>query len=301
MSGTRPLRNQLTGLAVIVLIEFCALAKAAVGQTTTAGIPAECSAYESIPLPAEADTVPVPKAPPACASYRSYGGIGRPVNYFEARACAWKERAAEGANLGQNPEEPTAWVVGGSLILADIYFNGAGVKRDVPLAMRFACESEEGMAKLALAYLAKPNGPAHAHRPFEFCDYAETTMTMNFCAGYESEIADDGRHRFYDSLKPSMSADQRVAFEKLLAAQSAYIEAHASEVYQGGTIRDIRTIGSQTILRNLFHLEVAHFEHKEWPGLPADQLATADGSLFQSKDEPEGSEGQANWGRSFRF
>ena len=169
--------------------------------------------------------------------------------------------------------------MGRSLILADIYFNGAGVKRDVPLAMRFACESEEGMAKLALAYLAKPNGPAHAHRPFEFCDYAETTMMMNFCAGYESEIADDGRHRFYDSLKPSMSADQRVAFEKLHAAQNAYIEAHASEVYQGGTIRDIRPIGSQTILRNLFHLEVAHFEHKEWPGLPADQLATADGLL----------------------
>jgi hypothetical protein len=44
--------------------------------------------------------------------------------------------------------EPIVWAVGGSLILADIHFNGAGVKHNIPLAMRFACESEEGMAKL---------------------------------------------------------------------------------------------------------------------------------------------------------
>jgi hypothetical protein len=98
-------------------------------------------------------------------SYRSYRGIGRPVNYSEARACAWQERLAQKADLGQSREEPIAWVVGGALILADIYFNGAGVKRDIPLAMRFACESEEGMATLALPDIAKLNGLPRAHRP----------------------------------------------------------------------------------------------------------------------------------------
>ena len=121
-------------------------------------LPADCSAYASIPLPAEAENALAPKTPPACASYRSYRGIGRPVNYSKARACAWQERLAQQADLGQNQKEPTAWVVGGSLILADIYFNGAGVKRNIPLAMRFACESEEGMAKLALPDIAKLNG-----------------------------------------------------------------------------------------------------------------------------------------------
>jgi hypothetical protein len=104
-------------------------------------------------------------------------GIGRPIDYSAARACAWRERLAQEANLGQSLKESTAWVVGGSLILADIYFNGAGVKRNVPLAMRFACEFEEGTAMLALPEIKKLKGSLPAHGPFEFCDYATTTFT----------------------------------------------------------------------------------------------------------------------------
>jgi hypothetical protein len=279
MSLARFLGKQTLGLSTVILVGCSALATAAVGQTTATAHPADCSAYESVPLPAEADKVSVPKTFPACASYRSYRGIGRPVNYAEARSCAWKERAAQGASLGQNQKEPTAWIVGGSLILADTYFNGAGVKRDVPLAMRFACETDEDMAKFALKDLSKPTDSRRRHGPVELCDYAMSTITMNFCSDYTSEVADDRRSRYYDSLKSSMTADQRAAFEKLLAAQSAYIEAHASEVYQGGTIRGIRTIGSQTILKNLFRMELVHFERKEWPGLSATQLTSADALL----------------------
>jgi uncharacterized protein YecT (DUF1311 family) len=275
MSGARFNDKRISGLAAAILAGYCAVATGAFGQTTAAGIPTDCSAYESVPLPAEADEVAVPKTAPACASYRSYRGIGRPVNSAEARACAWKERAAVGANLEQNQEEPIAWEVGGSLILADIYFNGAGVKRNIPLALHLICESDEGMGNLALKYIAKPDGPAHAHGPFEFCDYAETTMTMNFCTGYESEVGDDRRSRYYDSLKPSMTADQRAAFEKLLAAQDAYIKAHAFEVDQGGTIRGMRIMGSQYILKDLFRTEVVHFERKKWPALPEKQVVMA--------------------------
>ena len=261
------------------------LATAATGQATPTELPANCAAYASIALPAEAAKAPVPKSPPACASYRSYRGIGRPVNYSEARVCAWQERLAQEADLGQNQKEPTAWVVGGSLILADIYFNGAGVKRNVPLAMRFACESEEGMARLAMPDIAKLNGSLHASGPLEFCDYAASTITMNFCSGYASEIGNDRRNRYYNSLKSSMTSEQGTAFEKLLAAQSAYIKAHASEVDQGGTIRGIRTIGSQSILDNLFHTEVVHFERKKWPALSDNQIAMADASLHREYEK----------------
>jgi hypothetical protein len=279
MSRARCLCTQTFGLATAILVGNCALATAAVGQTTPAEPSAGCSAYASIPLPAEAEKVPAPKAPPACASYRSYRGIGRPVNYGEARACAWQERLAQKADLGQNQQEPTAWVVGGSLILADIYFNGAGVKRDIPLALRFACEFEERTATLALPDIAKLNGSPPAHGPFEFCDYAATTFTMNFCSGYASEIEDDRRSRYYDSLKSAMTPEQRAAFEKLLSARSAYINAHASEVDQGGTIRGIRTIGSMNILEDLFRTEVVHFERKKWPVVTDSQIAQADALL----------------------
>jgi uncharacterized protein YecT (DUF1311 family) len=277
MFRTPHLFTQLFGFTAAILLGNHAIT--AGGQTRPADLSADCSAYASIPLPAEAEKTPVPKTPPACASYRSYRGVGRPVNYSDARACAWQERLAQKAGLGQNQDKPIAWVVGGSLILADIYFNGAGVKRNIPLAMRFACESEEGMARLALPDIAKLNGSPRAGGPFEFCDYAVTTFTMNFCNGYESEIQDDHRNHYYHSLLSSMTLEQQAAFEKLLAARSAYIEAHASEVDQGGTIRAIRTIGSEGILKDLFHTEVVHFEHKKWPVLSGNQIRTADALL----------------------
>ena len=261
------------------------LGTAAVGQTAPAELPADCSAYASIPLPAEAESGPVPKTPPACASYRSYRGIGRAVNYSEARGCAWQERLAQQADLGQNQKEPTAWIVGGSLILADIYFNGSGVKRNIPLAMRFACESEEGMATLALSDIAELKGSLPTKGPLEFCDYAASTITMNFCSDYASETEDDRRSRYYNSLKSSMTPEQRTAFEKLLAAKEAYIEAHANEVDQGGTIRGVRTIGSQNILKDLFRTEIVHFEHKKWPALSVSQIKTADALLHREYEK----------------
>src|SRR6185312_12713833 len=144
----------------------------------------------------------------------------------EARACAWKERAAQQAGLSQNGKEPTAWVVGGSLILADMYYNGAGVKKDVPLAMRFACEGDQQMAHAAIDDLQKPEEQAPDDGPFEFCDYAMTTFTMDFCTNYESEITDDRRRRFYNSSKKSMTREQVQAFDTLLAAKNRYIEQH---------------------------------------------------------------------------
>src|ERR1700733_777518 len=116
---------------------------------------------------------------------------------------------------------------------------------------------------------------------FEFCDYAATTFTMNFCSGYVSEIADERRSRYYNSLKSSMTGDELAAFATLLAAQNAYIEVHASEVDQGGTIRVIRTVGSQRILKDLFHTDVVHFEGKKWPVLSESQITTADALLHR--------------------
>ena len=260
-----------------MLIVSFALAAAAAGQTASTELPKDCAAYASVPLPPEAEKASAPKTSPSCASYRSYRGIGRPVDYAAARACAWQERLAQKAGLGQNPDEPDAWVVGGSLILADIYFNGAGVKRNVPLAIRFACESEEGMAMLALPDIAKLDGVPL--KPFEFCDYAATTFSMDFCGGYKSEIEDERRTRYYNSLKSSMPLEQQAAFEKLLAAESAYIKAHAAEVDQGGTIRVIRTIGSENILKDLFYTEVVRFDRKKWPALSDNQIKTADALL----------------------
>ncbi|MEK6397615.1 MAG: hypothetical protein V4734_05985 [Terriglobus sp.] len=258
-----------------VILSCCSFALAQAGPQP----PAECAKYAVVPLPAEAQSVVAPTASPACASYKSYRGIGRPVNYAAARACAWQERLAQKAGYSQNPKEPTAWVVGGSLILADIYANGAGVERNWPLAMRFACESEAQTAELALPEMKKLEATPDASKRFELCSYAATTFSENFCMGYENEKAADDREGYYSSLKRSMTPEQQTAFSVLLAAKNAYIVAHADEVDQGGTIRTIRTMGSQNILEELFRVELVHFERKTWPALSKRQIASADGVL----------------------
>ena len=109
---------------------------------------------------------------------------------------------------------------------------------------------------------------------------------MNFCSGYASEFEDDRRDRYFKSLQSSMSPEQRTTFAKLLVAQEAYVEAHAVEVNQGGTIRTMRTIGSESILKDLFRTELVHFERKDWPDLTAAQIAAADSAMqreYESK------------------
>ena len=50
---------------------------------------------------------------------------------------------------------------------------------------------------------------------------------------------------------------------------------------QGGSIRVIRTVGSQGILKDLFHTEVVHFERKKWPALSDNQITMADALLHR--------------------
>lgn len=274
MSPTVSFFRSLCSSAIILTV--CAPTLIAHAKVT-ADLRKDCPAYQTVPLPAEADRIPPPKSFPDCASYRSYRGIGRPRNYSEARACAWQERAARDAGLERKDFYP--WFAEGSLILADIYINGDGVQRNIPLAIRFACESDEGIAQLALPEIPKLTGSSSPRAPFEFCDYAATTITMNFCSLYRTEVDDDRKSRYYRSIEISMKSEEKTAFEKLLAASDKYINDHGLEVDQGGTIRGIRTSGSQNILKDLFRTELSRFENKKWPALSENQVKTADVSL----------------------
>lgn len=276
MTRSRRSRTQFFCIIAVILLTCNTAAIAATNQDTPLSLPSNCSAYKSVPLPAEADNGATPKTFPACASYRSYRGIGRPINYSKARACAWRERLAQKANLGQNEKEPVAGVVGGSLILADIYINGSGVRRNIPLAMRFACEVAPEMVKLALPDARKfARSRTHPKR-FEFCDYAYSSITMDFCDDYETEIDDARRNRYYQRLKSSMTPAQQAAFTKLLAAENAYVKVHADEVDHGGTITSVRIMGSQSTVESLFRTELVQFERKEWPRLSDREIKTAD-------------------------
>jgi len=281
-------------LAAILTI-FVA-ASFALGQSATTPLPKSCKQVSAISLPAEAATLGAVKQSPDCASYKWYRGIGREQNLSLARQCAWTERAAQLANLPQNPNEPTAWVVGGGLILADIYWNGAGVDQNRPLAIQLICENDAELANLALDELRKNPKLATTTRAFEFCDYATTTFTMGFCTGYKSEIQQSKSADFERTLAAKMSPSAQAAFAKLQAARDAYITAHASEVDQGGSIRAMRTLSSQQMLRDQFHADLLHFENattspkstKDFDALLAQSLAEKSKALAAQTEESIG-------------
>jgi hypothetical protein len=98
-----------------------------------------CAKYEETPLPAEALAVAAPKRWPFCNSYKFYAGTHTKADYEAARKCAWSERLASQAGL--EPLYLFGRAFGGSAMLTMLYSNGEGVEKNIPLAIRFACES----------------------------------------------------------------------------------------------------------------------------------------------------------------
>lgn len=239
----------------------------AAGQSPDPNDP--CTGYLKTPLPPEAITMPVPRTWPDCASIRSYSGIGRKVDYAAARECAWRERSAQLVDL--EPRYTAESLFGGSAMLTVLYANGEGVEQSKPLAMRFACEaglSDDGMSGL----LALPAEPHVTQRKFVYCDHAMTTFDMNFCAQYQGEITAQKRQDALGALSIHWPQAEKTAFAALENASEEYVEAHgAGEVYQGGTIRDLRTDGVEEHQRDEFLAAVRKFESGHLPvGTEAD-------------------------------
>src|SRR6266567_3224280 len=233
------------------------------GQTAESRHDEICGKYAEVPLPTEAQQASQSKKWPDCESYKIYSGIGMAVDYAAARNCAWLERLAIEARI--QPEEMIDAVMGGSAMLAVVYANGEGVEQDKPLALRLACEI--GMPADGLnAIEALPDEAHLSGRKFKRCDYAYTTFDMNFCAAFASEIAAQKRQNRLDEISAPWPKAHRDAFAALEKAEKNYVEAHGGEVYQGGTIRVLRTNGVGERQKDKFLAAVEEFEsgHLPW-------------------------------------
>ena len=255
-----------TGLAMRTLLLFLLITPGS--ALAQADHTQQCSKVADLALPQEAD-IPKPAAFPACEAYKSYAGIGRPVNYAAARACAWKERAAQLAALPQNPKAATSWAIGGDLILIDLYTNGLGTPRNLPLALHLACEENSGIAGDAIDALDALDALSKAPQPtakqsskrFEVCDSAYSTLSMNFCGDYQSQVVEVQRNRAFARIAADWTAPQKSAFAKVRAAEEEYVKVHVGELDQGGTIHGMRDLGSMEIMRNNFLLDLRQFEN----------------------------------------
>lgn len=240
--------------------------RAAYGQNADGIGHAKCAEYRNIPLATEAASIPLPKDWPICASYKLYSGIGTRVDLEAARRCAWSERLA--AQAGLAPKYTLESVFGGSAMLTVLYANGEGVERSIPLALRFACETNfdgdfDDIESLHLE--------AHGKRPkFVLCNEAKTEFSIGFCAGYQQQIDDQERESTYRKISEQWPAAHKAAFEKLLVAEANYAKAHATgETELSGSGRAVWEINSEESIKDDFLSAINAFETEQFPKVPA--------------------------------
>jgi len=242
---------------------------------------AKCAKYLQTPLPPEASSIASPKTWPDCNSYRLYSGIGVTVDYSAARNCAWAERLA--IQTGIESEYTVASVFGGSAMLSVLYANGEGVKKNLPLAIRFACEQGGAEAEIEdrIRHLESlRDKPAAPGSKFRSCDDMTSFIMMGYCSAYDKELTDQKRTGDLRALSSAWLQTQQTAFNALVQTEQAYSEAHGEwEIDASGLLRAANEIGAEQNLRDKFLKALRSFEKGDLPHGSADDFAKADARL----------------------
>lgn len=209
----------------------------------------------------------------ACDSENLYYADGDKPDYKEARLCAYIER-------GKGNEV----MFGGSAVLMMIYANGYGVKRNVELAKKFACEVQGAPAELDgrlqhLDAMAREASP----QPLDLCDDITSGYMMGFCADRGAQSAKVDRDQRVAALSKGWSDADRAAFARLRAAADSYFDAVVDgEVDMSGTARGALAVGAREELESKLVESLQAFEQGKLPRGGAQELASADKSLNAS-------------------
>ncbi len=200
-----------------------------------------CKAILAMPKP----SLPASSLKPDCDSEASYFGIGKPVDYKAALACAAAERAS-------NMIETNANVYLGPGVLALIYANANGVPRNLPLARRFACEDTWIDGTSALKMLDKIE---HSASPptLDLCDFAETTPAIASCANLQSLQADALRNKKIAAIRNALPPEAQRAFDQLKTAEANFDNTRLQhEIDLTSTGRAIFVMNDEAKLRDQF-------------------------------------------------
>jgi uncharacterized protein YecT (DUF1311 family) len=123
--------------------------------------------------------------------------------------------------------------------LAERFANGDGVERNLEIAEYFLCRAESEMAPAEFAglfgHLQKMRAGEETS-PLEFCDYASSGFSANYCAGVRHEKLMPQLERRLEALRAQQAA--RPSFATLLEQGGTYVSNEAwrlGEMTRGGT------------------------------------------------------------------
>lgn len=235
---------------------------------------AQCRKWADVAVPKQ----DIGNAPADCdtqALYYGEDGKGLNADPVAARQCAYRERGT-----GKAIEEQ-ANNFGGSGVLMMVYANGHGVKRNFPLAKRFACEYGGAPAEVEgrLAHIDDIAG-GKSRDPIDLCDDITSGMMMGVCARRDADSAQSARERHWTALEASWTPPQRAALAALRKAAKDYFDNVArEETDMSGTARGALATDAYETLDVALLADVERFERRERPAKVPGDFARDDKTL----------------------
>jgi uncharacterized protein YecT (DUF1311 family) len=235
---------------------------------------AACQPWAKTPIP----TQDIGKAPADCdaeALYYGRDGKGTGRDVVAARHCAYRQRGT-GAQVESQSE-----VFGGSGILMMLYANGEGVKRNIPLAKRFACEYGGAPAEVD-GRLEHIDAIARGtdQKAMDICDDITSGLMAGFCARRSADVARFERDQRWKTLQAAWTPAQREAWGAVRKAADDYFELVSSEeTDMSGTARGAFAVEARERLDIALLDAVKRFDGGARPTQKAGDFARADKAL----------------------
>lgn len=186
----------------------------------------------------------LPAGAKPCDSIDSYCGLGRPVDYAQARRCAF---AAD--DLG---------------VLAMLYANGRGVVPDYGLARKAVCDDRDAApteTEARLRHLAQMEQDENAEAPgFDLCDDATSGKMTGWRASLGAKQAAPWREAQLAKLTATWPVAHQAVFATLRQSRKAWMAARDGEVDKRGTARASMIIAEEETQRDAFVALVARAE-----------------------------------------
>lgn len=210
-----------------------------------------------------------------CDAEALYYGEHAPADPVKARLCAFAQAGGDGE--GDSDE-----VFSGRTVLMMLYANGMGARRNLDLAIHYACNIEGAPMESdgRVNHLAELRAKGPGKEPFDFCNDITSGLAQGYCASRDQTIADARRQGRIDDLGERVLPAARDAFAALRKAAYAFADARSgAETDMSGTARAAMAIDAEEETRDQFvDLLTRFLDGKVPPGTPV-QAKAADAAL----------------------
>ncbi len=207
-----------------------------------------------------------------CDSEALYYGQGQPRDDVKARQCAILQ--AEHGDDGS--------FFSGDAILMQIYANGRGVARNLPLATALACAIESAPAENdgRVIHLQSLSAAAGDAKPFDICDDITSGFAEGECSRRDDIATGADRDKKIAAVAARFPAASRPAFADLKKALDVFTKAHSEgEVDLSGTARATFVIEAEDLERDQFLQDLIRLADGKWPKADHAQAAAMDAKL----------------------